>query len=85
VPKSRVLKEIQDSWEIETGERPTRVGADMILDQMCEAFYQQWAGAGPEYALRRMPDTAAYLAGVWTGEDGDRLRAAMRERGVSLA
>lgn len=75
-----MVRSIREEWTEETGEDPGRVGAEVILDRMCEAFLHYWEGAGPCMAVATHPDTARYLSTRWAGEDGRRLRAALAER-----
>ena len=78
-----VLKSIQDEYEEETGERPEKVVAEVMFDRMCDAFVEVMAGVGPKEAARNDMRTAEYLMNQWvgsaSGDDGKRLRAAVRE------
>jgi hypothetical protein len=73
------VRNIRAEWLEETGHDPGKVGAEVILDNLAEAFLHKWEGAGPKYAVEADPGTARYLAHRWTGEDGKRLRAAIAE------
>lgn len=73
--KREMISSIREEWREEVGEDPGKVGAEIILDQLCEAFFHSWQGAGPEAAVRRDLTVAQYLAHHWKGEDGRRLRA----------
>lgn len=72
--KRDTIMSIRHEWKEETGEDPGRVGAEILLDRMAEAFLHKWEGGGPEYAVLQDRRTAEYLARVWSGEDGKRLR-----------
>lgn len=81
-----VIRSIQDEYEQETGERPTRVAADVMFDRMCDAFVEKFAAVGPEQAARSDMRAAEYLMNQWVGSDpkhhgdwGKVLRKTVRE------
>lgn len=77
----QMVKEIRVSWTTETGEDPGRVGAEVILDRMCDAFVHKVEGAGYAYAVREQPEIANYLVWQWKGGERKALRAAMTAAG----
>ena len=72
--RQEVLRSIRAEWLEETGEDPGASGASVLLDQMCEAFFQISQGVGLLEAARRDRRTAEYLKWQWTGDEGRALR-----------
>lgn len=76
-----LVGEVRRSIEEETGERTPRFVAEVWVDRMCISFSEAFAFE-PQYAVRAQPDVARHLAFRWRGDDGRKLRAAMREAGL---
>lgn len=78
VCKRDTIMSIRAEWREETGEDPGKVGAEILLDRMADAFVHKWEGGGPEYAVRQDRRTAEYLCRVWKGHEGNLLRRIVR-------
>jgi hypothetical protein len=62
--RPRRIREIQDEYEAETGERPTKDVAGVIFDRECEAEYQRVYGGAYEYVEPEPPTCES----GWTGD-----------------
>jgi len=73
--KAETVRSIRAEWKAETGEDPGKGGAEVLLDQMCEAFFQKYHGyESKPMAIHEDRRTAEYLKWQWTGEEGAVLR-----------
>lgn len=75
--KAETVRQIREIWGDETGEPVSVWSAEVILDRLCDAFFEKYYGAGREIAVREDRMIAEYLKWQWTGEDGRGLRAAI--------
>lgn len=75
--KAATIRAIRNEWKAGTGEDPGQVAAEVILDQMCDAFFEKYYGAGRAVAVHEMRGIAEYLQWQWTGDDGRGLRSIM--------
>lgn len=86
--RAAILKDIQDEWERETGERPGRAAADVLFDRMANAFNEAIAGVGYDFAVREHTRMADYFRNWWVGaeyrEQGSALRAAWKRYQAEL-
>lgn len=79
--EAQLVRAIQDEYELETNERPTKRVAQVILDRMLEAEYQRIEGGGREgpwrsgYGEYPFADEVADIRGQgasdyeWYGDD----------------
>ena len=75
--RQETLRNIRNSWKVETGEDVGMTGASILLDGMCDAFRERAEAVSIQHAVLLDRDTAEYLKWVWTGTAGRALRDAI--------
>jgi hypothetical protein len=58
---SKFEKTVKSMLEAELGGRVHPAVVSREIEGMCSQFWSIWEGAGPEQAVRRMPDVALHL------------------------